>query len=931
MTKPTPDYAAALERACLGLMLLDPRLVLAAERTLTLDDFEDPLHARLYETLLSLARLGQDTGAGAAAIEMRRTGGFGPDEERRLTALIADPGAADPRSFDERVRLLRLEGSRRRTERLFVDAADRSRNRGVDLIDVISAARSGLGEIEAEETAEELPSIGTIVDQILPTLETGIDPGTPTGLPPLDEAIQGGFRKGQMIVLAGATGIGKTSMGTQIALLSAQWVSRHPGRGGVLLFSLEMGQQELVNRMVNQVVPIQDGYRAPHGFSRRDLPKAREGFEKMRALPIHIEVPRRYTVEAIRAAVERFKGLHGAPSLVIVDHIGLMKDPKVRGGRTEEVSAITRNLKEMAMHLDIPVLAIAQLNREVGKRDTKKPQLTDLRESGCLTGDAGVFLPDEGVYRPIRELMGAIGTNVLAINTETWKLERHAITNTFSRGRQPIHRLRTALGREIRATANHQFLTIDGWRRLDALAVGDRIAAPRALPSLGTPSMSDAEISLLGHLIGDGCTLSGHAIQYTTNELELAELVAGFAREAFGSAIAPRINRERNWYQVYLSKSGSQNVWISNPVTAWLKQLGAFDLRSYEKRVPTRVFAQPKERIARFLRHLWATDGCLNAKGVYPYMYYATSSQELASDVSSLLLRFGINARIRPVSQGAKGRMQYHVIITGRAEVLAFLNEIGTVGKLREARAAAILARLPEQANTNRDLIPRSVWHSLVTTAASTIGMTNRAMQAELGLVYNGTALYQSALGRERAARVANVVRSPELAALAKSDVYWDKIVSIEPGGEEEVYDLTVERRRSFVANDIVIHNSVEQDSNIVLLVHIPSYFEPNLDERRRIMEAGAEAWILVAKNRSGPTSEVRFDWVGPRYLFRVPADWDAQHGLADIPGDTGGIIESGEARPNEEDLSTLREVEVMADDNEPELEGIPTEDNPFA
>src|SRR4029077_3961019 len=98
---------------------------------------------------------------------------------------------------------------------------------------------------------------------------------------------------------------------------------------------------------------------------------------------------------------------------------------------------------------------------------------------------------------------GREGVEVLALDETTWTLEPRRVLRTWASGRKPVFRLRTRLGRSVRASANHKFLTIDGWRRLDELAVGDRIAVPRFLPADPEPSMSHAELALLGHLIGD--------------------------------------------------------------------------------------------------------------------------------------------------------------------------------------------------------------------------------------------------------------------------------------------------------------------------------------------------------------------------------------------------------------------------------------------
>ncbi|MFM7580833.1 MAG: LAGLIDADG family homing endonuclease, partial [Microcystaceae cyanobacterium] len=245
---------------------------------------------------------------------------------------------------------------------------------------------------------------------------------------------------------------------------------------------------------------------------------------------------------------------------------------------------------------------------------------------------------------------------------------------------KPIFNLKTRLGRTIKATANHQFLTIEGWKRLDQLQTGEYIALPRYVKNLSLQSwMSDKELALLGHLIGDGCTLPRHSIQYTTNELELAEMVVGLATDIFGDKIRPRIKQERQWYQVYLSANYHLTHQVKNPITEWLEKLKAFGLRSYEKMVPEEVFEQSELAIAVFLRHLWSTDGCIKlikGKSLRPIAYYASSSEKLAKDVQSLLIRVGINARLSRISQAGKGRDNYHVTITGQGDLQLFIDKI---------------------------------------------------------------------------------------------------------------------------------------------------------------------------------------------------------------------------------------------------------------
>src|SRR5207248_1651644 len=103
--------------------------------------------------------------------------------------------------------------------------------------------------------------------------------------------------------------------------------------------------------------------------------------------------------------------------------------------------------------------------------------------------------------------------------------------NAFATGCKPVYKLTTRLGRSVRATANHKFLTIEGWKRLDELAPGMRMALPRRLPGPTEQTMSDAELGLLGHMIGDGCAVARQPIHYTTADPDIAEIVAGLASE----------------------------------------------------------------------------------------------------------------------------------------------------------------------------------------------------------------------------------------------------------------------------------------------------------------------------------------------------------------------------------------------------------------
>jgi replicative DNA helicase len=506
----------------------------------------------------------------------------------------------------------------------------------------------------------------------------------------------------------------------------------------------------------------------------------------------------------------------------------------------------------------------------VESRADKKPQLSDLRESGCLAGETPVYLPETGTYAPIASLVGQSGFRVLALNTATWKLEPTTVSRAFATGRKSVSRLTTRLGRSLRATGNHKFLTIRGWRRLDELVPGMRLALPRTLPGPQPATMTDDELALLGHLIGDGCVLPKHAVQYTTNDLDLAEEVADLARRVFGGAIVPRVHHEGMahggaWYQVYLAPQAHLTHGVRNPVQVWMERLGILGVRSYQKQIPPLVFAQPASSIAGFLRHLWATDGtafCSDGRRI-PTISYATSSPHLALDVQSLLLRLGVNARVIRVPQPGKGRDQYHVDVSGKPDQERFIAFVGIAGVRKQAMLEQVRSHLTTHvANTNRDVLPHDVWQLYAHPARRSAGLTDRQLQAALGNQYCGTGLYRQNVSRERGARLALVVASPELTTLANSDVYWDEIVAIEPDGEEEVFDLTVDGLHNFVAGNIVAHNSLEQDADVVLFIYRDEVYNPETD-RKHIAD------IIVAKHRNGPVGQVGLFFQTAQTRFR--------------------------------------------------------------
>jgi replicative DNA helicase len=633
---------------------------------------------------------------------------------------------------------------------------------------------------------------------------------------------------------------------TSLALSLAYNVA-YTANNTVGVFSLEMSRDQLVQRMLSMHTGI-DMQRLRTGTLRADeLNLALEGMGVLSELPIYIEDTPSLSISEVRSKARRLAAEAGV-SLLMIDYLQLMSGRRT-DNRVQEVSEISRGLKALARELNVPVIALSQLSRAVEGRQSHVPMLSDLRESGCLTGESLVYLPDSGTYRRIDELVGTTGYNVLALNPETWKLEPRRVTNAFCTGVKPVYKLTTRLGRSIRATGNHKFLTINGWKRLDELTPNDRLALPRQLPGPDVATLSDDELALLGLLIGDGCTLARRPIHFTTADADMAELAAELATRVFGNAVKPRVQFERTWYRVYLAANARQTHGVRNPVATWLDTLGAFNLRSHEKRVPERVFAQSNAQIAHFLRHLWATDGRIHCskKQYYPSIYYATGSQLLAIDVQSLLLRLGINAVLVTSPHHVQGRDHYRVSISGTQEMEAFLARIGGIGARKASQCAEVSTALAlTNSKTGRDVIPREFWQTMIRPFIGGKGGRMVEVLAVLDYAKRSQNVASQHLSRDRALRIGQMANCAELQQLAESDVYWDQVLHIKPDGEELVYDLTVDEHHNFVANNITLSNSIEQDADIVMFIYREELYDKETDKK-------GIAEIHISKHRNGP------------------------------------------------------------------------------
>ncbi|MER3443564.1 MAG: replicative DNA helicase [Meiothermus sp.] len=845
-----PPHNLEAEASVLGSVLLDSEVLDRLEGSLSAEAFYKEGHRKIWLAMEHLRARNEPIDLVTLSDELRTRGEL--DEVGGLSYLVGLSETTPTAAYaDYYGRIVAEKWTLRKLINAAGEAMRMAYEEAGSLEDILDSAGRKVLEVSLQGGKTEFQSMRDLVHETFEHIQMlyenqGQTEGIRCGFRELDSML-GGLGPGSLNIIAARPSMGKTAF----ALTIAQNVALREGLG-VAIFSLEMPAVQLVTRMMCSEARIDMNRLRQGQLTDRDFSRLVDVAGRISEAPIMIDDTPDMTLMELRSRSRRLRAQQKL-GLIVIDYLQLMSGPnngKNAGeNRQQEIAQISRGLKNLARELEVPVIALSQLSRAVEARPNKRPMLSDLRESGCLTGDTLVQLAD-GSRQPIRELVGKSGFEVLALDETTQKLEPARVSRAFSTGVKPVFALTTRLGRRIRATANHKFLTARGWKRLDELAVGDYLALPRKLASSRQQSLRDEELALLGHLIGDGCTLPRHALRYTTREPNLAQTVAELARAVFGKAIVPRIKPERRWLQVYLSAAQRLGRGRRNPAAAWLEALGVWGLRSHEKRVPEQVFTQPAPAIARFLRHLWSTDGCILLRP-YPAVYYASSSERLALDVQTLLLSLGINSRLKRLPQRGKGRDRFHVIVGGRSSLLRFAREVGAVGGHKRqalAQVEAYLEACPE--NTNRDVIPLELWLHPARANLAVSGLSHRELHRALSTAYSGTTLFKQHLSRERALRMVKALGSQALERTAGSDIYWDKVVSVEAAGEEEVFDLTVPGPHNFIANNIIVHNSIEQDADLVLFIYRDDYYNPH-SEKAGIAE------IIVGKQRNGPTGTV--------------------------------------------------------------------------
>jgi len=409
----TPPQDIPAEQSVLGAMMLSKDAIADVVEVIKPGDFYRPAHQLVYDAILDLYARGEPADAVTVSAELTRSGQLnrvgGATYLHTLISMV--PTAANAGYYAEivadRATLRRLVTAGTRIVQMGYDA---SSGGGGDVAgtvdDIVDRAQAEIYDVTERRTSEDYVHIETLLQVTLDEIEKisatgGIGTGIPTGFQQLDE-ITNGLHPGQMVTVAGRPGSGKSTLALDFARSAAV-----KNQKSTAIFSLEMGKLEIMMRLFSAEAGVAlQNMRSGH-MSDTDWRRLALRSSELADAPLFIDDSPNLTMMEIRAKARRLRQRHEL-QLIVIDYLQLMTSGKRVESRQQEVSEFSRAMKLLAKELDVPVVALSQLNRGPEQRTDKKPMLSDLRESGSIEQDSDMVIlvhrPD--LYEPETERAG---------------------------------------------------------------------------------------------------------------------------------------------------------------------------------------------------------------------------------------------------------------------------------------------------------------------------------------------------------------------------------------------------------------------------------------------------------------------------------------------------------------------------------------------
>lgn len=390
MTKKLPHHRVA-EQSVLGTIFLDPKLMINVMDQLDVEDFFDLSHQLIYEAMINVHTedIKIDYASISAKLEQGKDLGKAGGIEYLIELANTVPTTAHLESYVDLVR----DGSlKRQVINVTGKILESGYNDDIDAVTYVTQAEELIFALGQKRKTSDFVKLDVIVQEVKEKIErnkhkSGIT-GLKTGFSELDK-LTSGLQEEELIILAARPSMGKSAFALNLALNVAQ--RNKDSKAYVAIFSLEMSNDQLASRMLSAEANI-DGNRLRSGYlDSSDWVSLEAGKQSLERLNIVFDDSAAVSVSDIRTKCRKLSQ-EGRLDFVIIDYLQLIKGDSKSGNRQEEVSRISRGLKQMARELKVPVLALSQLSRAVESREDKMPILSDLRESGSIEQDADIVL-----------------------------------------------------------------------------------------------------------------------------------------------------------------------------------------------------------------------------------------------------------------------------------------------------------------------------------------------------------------------------------------------------------------------------------------------------------------------------------------------------------------------------------------------------------
>jgi len=465
------------------------------------------------------------------------------------------------------------------------------------------------------------------------------------------------------------------------------------------------------------------------------------------------------------------------------------------------------------------------------------------RGSGkCLHGDTLITLCD-GSVKPIKDLEH--DQNDILTLDDKLKISPAKKTEFFKRKVKKLIKLKFRSGKEIKLTPEHPLLTIKGWKALNELSLGSRIATPRVVDVSGNNKMHDHEVRLLAYLIAEGHTKK--IVLFANSDKEIVEEFRSdlYRLDPSSELIEDKENHYRvsnpNWKNVCLDSSkmifdrkkgrwakGSKIILKKRRIREFIEKNGLFGKLSIEKEIPQSILNLNRSKLSLFLNRLFSCDGSIYYNGNRNgwEIDYSSSSKKLISGVQHLLLRFEVLSRLREKKIKCNNKIfkSFELVISSK-NIQKFIENIGFFGD-KEKKAEKCLNEIRfVKRNPNVDTIPKEIWDTYKPKNWAEIGRYfgyahPKAMRERI----------KYSPSRQTLLQIAKADNQESLKLLAESDIFWDEIMAMETlEGDFEVYDLCVPDTHNFIANDIIVHNSYSLSVIAEEMVNLPEEISKNL------------------------------------------------------------------------------------------------------